>query len=816
MQDYSTAFEYYSQLRKYLSSYLKQLKANVAASTQRANAREKLTKLTKQQFNELSTDVYDEMTRRLDAQSPPFLAVSTSFHPKRNQARQKLATLPNSRFKDLASDVYYEIERRFPQVAEDFLTQYGPDDISFDNSRSFDESQKDHVRYREPSLTSMNNNSFQERRSISKSSQKDLSADESILNDAPTPVQRSPPKKDTKNENLNGINVAYIPLPAPTQSPIVSSKSEDKTPDSTKLESSNSSRQKQISNIPSKSGKQPVHTPLSRNADSSQLNFSALDNLMTDLGQMLSTSKEGIAEGSISRKDTIKSNTDSSHKTSALETQLQAIEKTRKDLVHELDSAKTKWAAENESLSKKLSTTEKELDIKKKEFVALQNALSSLKDDHTKLEAELKNQQSVTKDVRAEATNLLKEIKELTDKNKNLEDAHIRDQQLIKELQANLAANVRPPSGASSSAYEGQRDSIRRGSNQRENSIPSNPTTSTRNQYPDILGRASLSSYGIGETYIGEGNGLLSKSRYTAYETAMENLLQAARGQTNTNILVAMKNIVVVCKNITEDAEVFEDERSDDDELTDELGEMKNSLSASLTTLMTAAKNQATNMNDSNLDVLEVAAQKLTSTVSDLIRLIRSRSTATSMTNVHRTFTGQSRGSSIYPHPEESPRKSSIQSIDRRRSSSSTAQGINKIGENSKESSYNGYKTIQELKQFLEIETDKIVTAIQTLLQAMKHETTTGDDYVSTVNGIITIVDHIIAITEGTLEEPAGHPYKKEGFYIVEELGKANIRLDTLGESIHENPNSKTLKQKLASSSYDIAKYVKELISLLE
>lgn len=71
-----------------------------AASPQRQSAREKLTRLTKQQFQELSTDVFDEMKRRqLDAAEVPFLPVRDDFHPKRNQARQKLATLPSSRFR---------------------------------------------------------------------------------------------------------------------------------------------------------------------------------------------------------------------------------------------------------------------------------------------------------------------------------------------------------------------------------------------------------------------------------------------------------------------------------------------------------------------------------------------------------------------------------------------------------------------------------------------------------------------------------------------------------------------------------------------
>ena len=107
----------------------------------RSTARQKLTRLTRQQFQELSTDVYDELMRRKNNTSEneglslldtccasltlgtvPFLPVRDDFHPKRNQARQKLATLPTGRFKDLSSDVYYELARRYPEFKEEVRT----------------------------------------------------------------------------------------------------------------------------------------------------------------------------------------------------------------------------------------------------------------------------------------------------------------------------------------------------------------------------------------------------------------------------------------------------------------------------------------------------------------------------------------------------------------------------------------------------------------------------------------------------------------------------------------------------------------------
>ena len=86
-------------------------------SDQKSTAKDKLAKLSAQQFSELSTDVYDEVVRR-EVKDFPFLPVDVQFHPKRNQARQKLATLQLARFQELCRDVKWEIEQRFPEIGK--------------------------------------------------------------------------------------------------------------------------------------------------------------------------------------------------------------------------------------------------------------------------------------------------------------------------------------------------------------------------------------------------------------------------------------------------------------------------------------------------------------------------------------------------------------------------------------------------------------------------------------------------------------------------------------------------------------------------
>lgn len=127
--------QHYGILKRYLAQSLRDEKGNPKPN----RARDKLLRLSTVQFQELSTDVYDELLRRQSAggpqpngpgQVPMFLLPKENFHPKRNQARQKLATLPPPRFRDLATDVFYELERRFPRFVGGDIERNGSPALS--------------------------------------------------------------------------------------------------------------------------------------------------------------------------------------------------------------------------------------------------------------------------------------------------------------------------------------------------------------------------------------------------------------------------------------------------------------------------------------------------------------------------------------------------------------------------------------------------------------------------------------------------------------------------------------------------------------
>ena len=127
--------QHYTILKRFLAQSLRDEKGNPKPN----RARDKLLRLSAVQFEELSTDVYDELLRRQSSsgqqrdgpsQVPPYLLPKENFHPKRNQARQKLATLPPPRFQDLATDVFYELERRFPMFTGSSISRSGSPALS--------------------------------------------------------------------------------------------------------------------------------------------------------------------------------------------------------------------------------------------------------------------------------------------------------------------------------------------------------------------------------------------------------------------------------------------------------------------------------------------------------------------------------------------------------------------------------------------------------------------------------------------------------------------------------------------------------------
>lgn len=95
-----------------------------------------------------------------------------------------------------------------------------------------------------------------------------------------------------------------------------------------------------------------------------------------------------------------------------------------------------------------------------------------------------------------------------------------------------------------------------------------------------------------------------------------------------------------------------------------------------------------------------------------------------------------------------------------------------------------------------------------------------GSELTDNINTITTIVLNVIAVCQDSFNSSIGAPYRARGDAILKELGSSVDKLDEMRETISNNSedflSNKSSKQKLASASFEIAKFTKELVGLIE
>ena len=94
-----------------------------------------------------------------------------------------------------------------------------------------------------------------------------------------------------------------------------------------------------------------------------------------------------------------------------------------------------------------------------------------------------------------------------------------------------------------------------------------------------------------------------------------------------------------------------------------------------------------------------------------------------------------------------------------------------------------------------------------------------NDEFQQTIIGITSVVTNLIAVSSPTLAESSkmSKGQRERGTEILDSLKGCNMKLSDLGSSMMEsNSSQKPSKQKLATAAYEVAKYTKELVSLLD
>ncbi|KAF9275838.1 component of the polarisome, partial [Mortierella antarctica] len=317
-------------------------------------------------------------------------------------------------------------------------------------------------------------------------------------------------------------------------------------------------------------------------------------------------------------------------------------------------------------------------------------------------------------------------------------------------------------------------------------------------------------------------NSVIHQESLNSFRNAVDDLLSAGRSDSSSSVLVGMKAVVIACKAVTEDVEDFEHEAGPGEDV-DAFAELKQEMSSGLTQLMTAAKVHSSAFNEDEeefertLRDLENSADQLEAIVMDIVNVPKaSNSSFRPINDNNSNNMGNDSRPHLDDHSDDELHKPSL-------NHNNQTNGSNGRGDNDEP------MDALDLKIYLETQTESIVSSIQNLLTSLR-SSSDHEDILDASDHITKIVDQVIRMTRLTLGSPQASSVpqatelRNQGEMVLEDLENSLDLLIEMKEQLEAEPelahsssaDAKSVKQKLASASFDIAKYTKELVSLIE
>ncbi|KAL9601671.1 MAG: hypothetical protein Q9219_002391 [cf. Caloplaca sp. 3 TL-2023] len=573
--------QHYAILKRYLAQSLRDEKGNAKPN----RARDKLLRLSPVQFQELSTDVYDELLRRQSAagqqmngpgQVPFYLLPKDNFHPKRNQARQKLATLPPPRFRDLATDVFYELERRFPRFAATDIPRNGSPAPSIRAP---------------PSRVGTPNGMRPGSRGQG----------------LPGPGHGPPRNASLGSQVMAGLGIPGVGGPddgygrptaktfqsstiIPNKSTLVEDDDDQTGPeDNDDGRSEFSRRRRDTSNTQRSIGisnerEQKTLAEFETKIGDLQANIERLEITIRDrdaeIGE-LRQAKEGEDQASQEWMSLRMS----------LENKLVEAQTLNKNLHLELDRVRSDQTTTERHLRSELDQISRKGDMSENEWKMRYEALDKT---HLELQSEMKQQQNTTREVKQEAAGFLNEMKILAERSNQ---THEREETFLRQLHR----------------LEEQVDEWKTRYARAKAQLRTLRTSSAPLQQADTRQLAEAGD-------MIQEDGLVEDVHVTRFQVAIDELLQNAHTSSPESVLSSVRTVVVAVRQITQDIGGARTE-----ELGQQISKLKAKVSATANNLITASKNFAASRGLSPVSLLDAASSHLSMSVVELIRVAKVR-----------------------------------------------------------------------------------------------------------------------------------------------------------------------------------------------
>lgn len=580
-----TLSQHYNILKRYLASSLRDEKGNNKVN----RARDKLLRLSPVQFQELSTDVYDELLRRQSAagqqtsgpgQVPSYLLPKNNFHPKRNQARQKLSSLPPPRFRDLATDVFYELERRFPRFAGAEIGRNGSPAPSVRGP---------------PSRVGTPNG------------MRPGSRGQGQPGPGQGPIAGYGPPRNASlgSQVMAGLGIPGVGGPddaygrptaktfqsstiIPNKSTLVEDDDDQTGPEDNDDGRSEFSRRRRDTGNTQRS--------VAMLSDRDRRAIADLEIQVNDLqgkiGRLETTVKDRDFEIQDLRQaydGKEQANREWVNLKDNLETKLAEAQKLNTDLRSELERVKSDKTTVERQLRSELDQMTKRGDSSESEWKTRYEGLNKA---HLELQNEMKQQQVTAREVKQEATGFLNEMKMLSERSTK---TYEREELLVRQ-------NYR---------LEEQVDEWKSRYARAKAQLRALRTSSAPFQQVNVGQFAKAGD-------LIQQDGLVQDIHVTRFQVAIDELLQNARTSSAESVLPSVRQVVIAVRQITQDIG-----EASNDPTGQQISKLKGKVSATANNLITASKNFAASNGLSPVSLLDAATSHLTTAAVELIRLVK-------------------------------------------------------------------------------------------------------------------------------------------------------------------------------------------------
>ncbi|PWN28947.1 hypothetical protein BDZ90DRAFT_134968 [Jaminaea rosea] len=569
---------HYQELLNFLRSHLAKDQTGP-----RSNAREKLTRLSKQQFTELSTDVYDELMRRLtnareqSTSSNPHLAVRDEFHPKRNQARQKLATLPKTRFKDLSSDVFFELERRFPELKEEFR----PDAIAREREAAAAQKQRE---------------------------EQEAAGNRGVAtSDVIVPKKSTLVDEDVSVNFQGGERSSELPTHGSPPNGAEESTADDHNDNRSTMYSQASSVGTGFFNGYAASrgpGTESVSSPMLGGGGGS-FDGSApfgVEKLRSDYEFKIATLNQRITAletHNLELKEHASKSDQHEEALRGVEAERDRLRSEHAQQLRDVHEESQRLRSQHDEKHRELQDAHGRLESTQEE---LQRAMASNSgagaEEVERMQEELAQQSQIVQELREEVESLVNEVQQLSGRIEELVAEKDQDLAMVRDLNAQVQTFKRK--------YEQARTELR--------------------QYK-ATSQHLVAQPKVEEEFLRPtAGGAIADVNVTAFQTSIDELLAAARSTTPSTVLSSMKAVVLATTLVTDDVAKYEQmPTSAANGDVESIGQLKPKISTTLNNLMTACRNHASAKGMSPVSLLDAAASHVSMTVVEMVKLAKVR-----------------------------------------------------------------------------------------------------------------------------------------------------------------------------------------------